>query len=152
MPLEAVQLLCSAHSALGVEAPYVTSKGHLNHPCAKWVRASLDNYKWLLKFGRILFNEYTFRYGKTHKAEATLAWCEANLPNIKSIGLTPHAMAMPEECKSDDVVASYRKYFVDYKWDSKVFVWKKRPMPEWYANGLPKSAKKTLGNKAKKTM
>ena len=45
MPIETAQLLCGAHHVLNPEkydVPY--KKTHINHPCAKWVRTSKENY------------------------------------------------------------------------------------------------------------
>ena len=52
------------------------------------------------------------------------------LPDLPDIGLTSWARAMPDECKTDDVVESYRRY---YMMEKKSFcVWKGRSIPEWY--------------------
>jgi hypothetical protein len=153
MPLEAVQLLCSAHTRLGNDAPYNISKGHLSHPCALWVQESADNYVWLLNFARALFKEYTHRYKKRHKSEDVLDWCAENIPNLPQKGLTPFAQAMPEECKNPDVIRAYRKYFIDYKWNPKSFNFKRADFtPDWYAEGIKTSPQKDLNHKQKKKM
>ena len=71
MPLEAAQMLCTAHHVIGEEKEYDTSyvpykKAHVNHPTTIWVRSSLDNYNWTYKYMMALGEEYTNRYGKNH--------------------------------------------------------------------------------------
>lgn len=47
--------------------PY--KKTHMNHPSAIWIRNSAQNYNWLAAHAKVLCEEYTQRYGKTHKCE-----------------------------------------------------------------------------------
>jgi hypothetical protein len=130
MILEQNQLLTTVHHMSGADpksVPY--RKTHYNHPCSVWVRKSLANYKWLLLATRELCKEYTYRYGKIHKSEAVLRWCEENLPNIPDLGLTPFAQAMPDEYKDPDPVKAYRSYYLGEK--KHLFSWKNRPVPYW---------------------
>jgi hypothetical protein len=56
----------------------------------------------------------------------------AKLPDIglPSKGLTPFALAMPDELKSDDAIASYRDF---YHKDKATFAsWTKRGQPSWW--------------------
>jgi hypothetical protein len=47
-------------------------------------------------------------------------------------GLTPFALAMPDEYKSDDVVDSYRRYYMSPE-KQRIASWnKKRERPDWY--------------------
>jgi hypothetical protein len=93
MILEYIQLLCSAHHICGsmnpeFEPPYKLT--HKNHPCAKWTRESLSNYKWLVEVTKELCKEYTYRYGKVHKSEREgyVKDLENNFPNIQDIGFS----------------------------------------------------------------
>ena len=54
---------------------------HINHPSAIWVRQSLENYLWLANMLIALCEEYTYRYGKTHKVERD-GLCFVLLKNI----------------------------------------------------------------------
>ena len=146
MPTEAVQLLCSAHDNPPMK------KSHINHPCAKWARESMENYLWLLDFTQALFDEYTRRYKRIHGSMKYLEWCRANMPNIPSKGLTPFAQAMPVECKNADAVAAYRRYYIDYKWDEKLFKWSHSDMPSWFEEGLKTSPRLSLKKVDKKRM
>jgi hypothetical protein len=54
-----------------------------------------------------------------------------NVPNIPEKGdITPFALAMPDECKVGDAVASYRVYYMVEK--RGFAVWKNRETPEWF--------------------
>lgn len=129
MGLESCQMLCSAWP-LG-KAPYKHTIAQFKHPAAIWCRRSIENYEWLISHADALFKEYTKRYGKIHKSEKVLDWVkehykELNLPNI---GLTPHALCMPDDVKTNDTVQSYRNFYNKYKTFA---VWKYTKKPEWY--------------------
>ena len=129
MILETAQLLCGVHWLSGNDAPYKLS--HRNHPCSIWTRKSLSNYLWLCELGLELCNEYTYRYGKRHKSQDIIEWCLLNAPKLATKGdLTPFALAMPDECKVGDAVASYRVYYMVEK--RGMAVWKNRETPEWF--------------------
>ena len=130
MILETAQLLCGVHWINESEAPYKLS--HKNHPCSIWVRESLSNYLYLCDLGLELSKEYTYRYGKRHKSQDIIEWCLSNKPIIKDIGFTTPPKAMPDEYKVDDVIESYRNYYVGAKKD--FAKWKNRDIPEWFHN------------------
>lgn len=126
MVLETAQLLCSPHGP-GV-APY--KRTHYNHPCAIWARTSVNNYCWLLQHAYSLCEEYTIRYGKTHKSQQVVDWCAANMNKIvfTSDLFTEPPQCMPEKYKSKSVIGAYRKYYIGEKlsfakWKTKVPVW-----------------------------
>jgi hypothetical protein len=58
-----------------------------------------------------------------------------NIPSddkFEEIGLTPFALAMPQEYKTEDPVESYRNYYMSEE-KQKIASWKKcREKPEWY--------------------
>lgn len=127
--LESVQILCASHHKTGttLNVPYRLT--HKNHPVCKWVAEDLNNYKWLCHLTKGLCKEYTYRYDKIHKCEEVLKWCLLNLPNIPSVKQTSFALAMPDDCKTDDAVKSYRNYYNKYK--RHLFSWKRRGKPFW---------------------
>ena len=134
MVLESAQMLCTAVNVLGGEAPYKTA--HVNHPCSVWARQSLGNFFWLYDHGMALAEEYTHRYGKRHKSEEVIRDCmyqwEAGLP-LYGLTCTPPPLCMPDQYKSDDVVDSYRAFYIGDK--SRFALWNKaRPAPQWWAN------------------
>lgn len=136
MILEYAQLLCGVHhmtEQVTEEVPYKLS--HKNHPCSIWARECLENYIWLCDLGMAVAREYTHRYNKTHKSQAVIEWCYDNLPDLPELGdITPFALAMPDECKTDDPVESYRKYYMMYK--QTIANWKMRDIPNWYKSDL----------------
>ena len=131
MILETSQLLCGVHWVLESkhDAPYKLS--HKNHPCAIWARECMENYIWLCDLGLELCEEYTFRYNKRHKSQDVIEWCLLYTPNLIEKGdITPFVMAMPDECKVDDAVKSYRTYYMVEK--RSIAQWKNRQVPEWF--------------------
>ncbi len=128
MTLESAQMLCTAHQILGNDPPY--RKTHANHPCSKWVRESLENYRWLLRLGEELLTEYTYRYDKIHESTQVIAWCRNFLPQLPEIGVTNRPQAMDEKYKSSDPVYAYRKYYRKEKGD--IAKWTGRDVPDWF--------------------
>lgn len=130
MILETAQLLCTAQHLSGNSAPYKPT--HVNHPCSVWTRQSRENYIWLCVLGLELCKEYTERYKKTHACERVLKDLYKNVPNnLPSGGLTPFALAMPDQYKNfDDPVGSYRNYY-QTKREGKLGTWKQN-RPFWW--------------------
>ena len=125
MILESAQLLCGVHHMVEEntdEVPYRLS--HKNHPCSIWARGNISNYLWLCELGLELCKEYSYRYGKRHKSQDVIEWCLTNPPSLPEEDFTEPPKAMPEEYKVNDVVQSYRNYYIgDKKYFSK---WKKK--------------------------
>jgi len=130
--LETAQLLCGVHHVtnnINDKIPYRLS--HKNHPCSIWVRECLENYLWLCNLGIELSKEYTFRYNKIHKSQEVIYWCLNNLPKLnKNNKITEFNLVMPDDCKTNDVVQSYRLYYNKYK--KHIAFWKNREQPEWF--------------------
>jgi hypothetical protein len=80
--------------------------------------------------------EYTYRYGKIHKVERDGLEEELMYPpnNISAFAnFTEPTPAMPDEVKiAGDSLASYKNYYIKNK--AHLASWKKRNIPEWYAN------------------
>ncbi len=130
MVLETAQLLCSVFDS-GV-APY--KRTHFNHPSAVWARTSHENYAWLVQHGIALCAEYQHRYGKVHASEDVILWCFQNWPveRLPRIGLTPFALAMPDQYKRADPVEAYRAYYQGAK--ASIATWKAiRGRPAWWS-------------------
>lgn len=130
MPLETAQLLCTAllHTKTVDTAPYKMT--HLNHPCSKWVRESTGNFQWLCDLGIELCKEYTYRYGKRHKCQDVIEWAKTQNLQVGKSDITPFALAMPDDFKTNSGVESYRNYYVGAK--SHIANWKLRNKPTWY--------------------
>jgi hypothetical protein len=134
MILETAQLLCTAHRELDGDDnvdPDLYRKTHKNHPSAKWVRESNNNYNWTWCLLDGLCKEYTLRYGKTHLTETKLLNKLQQLPHNIHIGYkTTQPQCMPDEYKGDNTVDAYRKYYIGAK--SNFAKWKNTPRPEWW--------------------
>jgi len=131
MPLESVQMLCSAFES--GDAPY--RRVHYNHPCSIWTRENRSNYEWHLHFARNLFEEYTFRYDRIHASERVLHWCFDNYKHLDlpQGDLTDHPQCMPDVWKGECPIEAYRTYYWAEKRD--IAQWrKKRNAPSWWKN------------------
>lgn len=125
MILESAQIMSTIAHKNGVTAKYKPT--HSNHPCTIWAGKHKGNYEWLCLHALALCEEYTYRYGKVHKSQEvidSLLSLSDKLPQ----GSSEFVQCMPDDCKSSDVVAAYRKYYC-----TKDFaVWSKRNKPSWY--------------------
>lgn len=156
MILETAQLLSTAHRVLdGVLTMVITSVGssakkaryimedpaadsalyaatHVNHPSAKWARASRANYEWLTRLFVALLAEYSHRYGgKTHASQWLLPILSYSPRNIDADAPFEEPWpAMPDEFKvHGDSLASYRGYYLGAK--AHLLKWKNREPPAW---------------------
>lgn len=104
---------------------------HKNHPCTIWAGESLANFLYLISLTEALGEEYTFRYGKQHKALLKLPeiYKMSKHLTFKKFIMTPFAQAMPEQYRNANAVQAYRDY---YKGDKQhLFKWKNREIPNW---------------------
>ena len=109
---------------------------HENHPSAIWVRSSLEHYYWTVNYANALNSEGIYRGYKSHAScdEVNRMPEPTRLPDN---GWTKPALAMPDELKSEDVIASYRKF---YMLDKAPFAsWKVRGKPHWWDDELVKT-------------
>ena len=158
MILESAQLLSTAHRLLdGVQ--YIEEKSlangrkrnvqrwrlpdsrehslysatHINHPCAIWCRQNEQNYAWTWQYLAEHCAEYTHRYGKIHKVEASglLDMLEVLPAKITHLGyMTPPPSAMdPKYIISQFPMENYRNYYKYGK--AHLHKWKNRQPPEW---------------------
>ena len=147
--LEAVQMLCTAKRILDPDAPEEVSSAlyklaHKNHPVTIWCRTSRANFIWALDHADALHAEWKYRYGhpetKIHKSYQVAQILRANIPAdekfpcSESCGVTPFALAMPDQYKDPegDAVKSYRAYYLSPE-KKRIASWKKlRAAPGWY--------------------
>ena len=135
MILESAQLLSTNHVVLdGYTVAYKAT--HINHPSAVWVRESIHNYEWTYQLLVALIDEYTYRYGKTHKTAMHLEALSKAPRNIPNVPATPIRLAMPEAFQSlYSGVTAYRMYYSLCKRvfsDGRKATWTKRPVPDWF--------------------
>lgn len=139
--LEAVQMLSTAKRLVDPDDPIndeLYKISHKNHPVSVWVRASQANYLWVLELVEEMHAEWKWRYShpadKMHKSYLVALKLKEHTPSadkFETIGLTPFALAMPDQYKSDDAIQSYRNYYLSPE-KRAIASWKKRSAPEWY--------------------
>lgn len=122
MILESTQMLSTI---LG--GPYRPT--HANHPCTLWAGRSQANASWLFSLAYHLHNEWQERWGhdRVHKCRPILDGLINELASLPNSNLTPFALAMPDEFKTDDPVESYRAYY-----HSKPFAEWRHGEPDWW--------------------
>ena len=141
--LESVQMLCTAKRIVDPEDAETMSDlyriAHKNHPVTIWCRKSRENFVWVLDLIDELHAEWRFRYGhpdtKFHKSYLVAIELRERIPAedmFEEVGLTPFALAMPDEYKCDDPIEAYRNYYMSPE-KQKIASWnKKRMKPDWY--------------------
>ena len=136
MQIESAQMCCTAHWAVGSEAPY--KKAHFNHPSTIWTRQSIQHYNWLVEHGLEICKEFTLRYGKHHKTQDVLEWLQANKPNLPDNEFVAPPLCMPDQYKKDNAIDAYRNFYVKDKLAVKKLDWKKIPekKPLWVSEYL----------------
>ena len=141
MVTETRQMLDANYHLLGGKPyPGQYKVTHVNHPSTIWARTSYENYMWLLEYFVYISEEYTYRYGRTHKSRLT---AEPILHNklkpsqFEHFHITPITPAMPDDIKKypnpdnmKEAVINYRRLYVHGK--SHLGFWKKRLPPSWY--------------------
>lgn len=135
MILEYAQLMSTAHRVLDGDE-YADDVGlyketHKNHPSAVWARQNSNNYIWLYRLFCNLLEEYTLRYGRTHKTSCLkepLYVLPCNITYGKEMLQPPQCM--PNEYKVDrNSTAAYRNYYIGAK--ASIAKWKYQ-RPEWF--------------------
>lgn len=130
MCLEIAQLLSTAHRLAGSVSDDLYKATHINHPCSKWTRASINNYSWLYEHFIALLDEYTFRYNKVHACSKLLSSLSKTPEKIPQIGFTLPRTAMDATfIISNDPIINYRNYYQYGK--SHIHKWTKRDVPCW---------------------
>lgn len=152
MILEGVQILNGALYELGLDGEAFYGYTHKNHPCTLWASESWHNFAWLCRHINWLDKEHRIRENNDDhhlSYKKTISnWFDnineiprSNAEVIKNLdfavnghsGMTDHVLAMPDDCKQDDPVKAYRKYYREYKKPKDWFSYKKspRPKPSW---------------------
>ena len=140
--VETVQMLVSALNRHDINHDVKTKNGdkhrggYSNHPCTRWAGDTITNARWLLLHGLSIALEYSRRYGKQHACYSQLRAVEEVIDQLPAGPLTAPALAMPDQCKTNNTFESYRNAIrlkVAEKPNS--FVWVKDPSrkPAWLA-------------------
>ena len=148
MIVESVQMLANCYTPDHLTFAPPSQNGetrkysYYNHPCSVWARESYGNFDWLLNHADSIISERYHRFEKGHFCEDIIKWFQNNNPsNVKQFNpITPFALAMPDDYKSDDAVESYRKYYISDKQTDKNGRWMmyytNRDVPDWMPNEL----------------
>jgi hypothetical protein len=130
MIVESAQMLSTAHHISGTSdiiKEMVYKPAYANHPCTVWARESSSNYFWLVDLFNALLKEYNRRYKKEHSCLVLSFLFQTKPSNIPDGPLTPFAQAMPDECKDQDAVVAYQRYYNKEK--RHLFKWTSRDIP-----------------------
>ena len=128
MILETAQLMSTTNRYFGMDEGYKST--HVNHPCAKWLRESMENYLWLGDLAFELNEEYKYRFNhrKNHKSYDVI--CDLGFPELPDVPMTKRPQCMPDEYKKLDPVEAYRLYYIKEK--ASFCTWKNRLTPDWF--------------------
>lgn len=120
MILETAQLLSTAHRVIAGDAaeqrfaPLKLYRAtHVNHPAARWVRATYGNYRWAQTLGFELCLEYMRRYGREHATTQLMIRLAHPPLGIPVEPREPFAQCVPEPLRRapEDAVEAYRGYY-----------------------------------------
>lgn len=129
--------------------PFIYKPTHRKHPCVLWAGDNSTRFNWLKQLGMALCEEYTYRYGKTHKSESIIkqVFYPAHDACFVDPPLEPFALAMPDIYKTKDAVESYRNYYLGAK--QRMLIYTRRRPPIWIPDGVArwKEDNETRGTK-----
>lgn len=128
MITEHVQLLSASSRLIGFEQGYKLS--HAKHPCTLWLLHSKENWLLLYALTTKLHKEYQYRYGNNKIHGAYKMALTLQVPPLPSKGLSLPPLCMPEYCKTNKLIDSYRNYYIKEK--RHIAHWTKRPKPDWW--------------------
>ena len=156
MILETAQLLSTAHRINLESKPELINENlykstHVNHPCNKWARASVGNYKWLYNYFWCLGDEFYYRKFKIYDIENDEWVAVGEAKQHSAITKLKHPLwfvpinwmmdddfydppqCMPDEYKQDNTVDAYRAYYISKQYTMKrPMKWTKREKPDWF--------------------
>jgi len=118
--------------------------GNYNHPLAKWVRESKQNFDWTIKHLQGLIAEKEYRFGpKKHFTESFVLWAKDHPADLPDKGETeyPQCFKTFAECiVLGDPVKGYQNYYNTAKREFqfgksvKKATWTKRSIPYFWKN------------------
>lgn len=142
MSLEYVQMLCNVHHVYASAVPKSSlyKPTHTSHPCSKWVLECSENYNLLYRLWCLTCDEYTKRYGRVHKCDATfrsllsappyglLSAGKPTLPPVVGNGTW-------NPTNWEHLVYGYRAYYKSKALDVEM-TWRGGRAPAWYSEEL----------------
>jgi len=154
MPTEEAQMLSHVlHHYLGEEGETMkeftaelglvnSPPAHAKHPCTEWAAETRANYLFSVDMLRAMSEEYTHRYGKTHKCSLLLPFFLDCAKYIPYGHLSKHPQCFGEgndHLKTSEIwpVQAYRNY---YRWKYQTTEWcgkyKLREVPRWLKESM----------------
>lgn len=135
MIVETAQLLSTAwHASIGPRPIGRLYKiTHPYHPCSLWVRESKANYQWTYAHGTALLAEYTLRYSRVH-ASTDVYETLHSIPRLSDAPFSEPPFCGAEDCRTFDVVESYRRYYCRHK--AHFARWTNRVAPSWWSSSF----------------
>lgn len=144
--LESGQLLSTAVriNNPNLKNDLIYKPAYVKHPCTIAVFSSRKIFRYVVNLGINLNLErkYRYNYDFDHKTINTILECEKYINTIPDEDY-PWPLAMPDECRCDDPVLSYRNYYIKHKRMNKNGSWMMyytpREIPEWMPDNLRKA-------------
>ena len=151
MTPETAQLLANGFSleqlmfAPKTQTGNVRKYSYIHHPVSKWVLQSKENFKWALKHGTALCEEFYYRFEKEHFCSTFIKWANIHNPlNVAEGPFTEHPQCFvkdyPELIVPNNPVKGYRNYYRvakrQFLFKGKIVKasWTKRTIPDWFNN------------------
>lgn len=133
--LESAQLLSTAHRI--IDGGFISKDmdeniykvSHQFHPSFIWVKSSRANYMYLFRLFEELLKEYTYRYSAQHSSKKLLEYLKYPPMGMLEEEFTKFTQVVPEDCRSDNPVDAYRKYYKEYK--QHLLEYRIREYPKW---------------------
>lgn len=160
IPIEIAMMLCFIHHEENTKAPYKKSKAVKSVEPFKWIKESIENYRYSVNLALALIEEYFYRYDKKeHKTYVVLKWLKENEPNLPLVKKTKFRMTHHKEMYhllDTDEVTKSRIMYVELKCSNDS--WKKRDKPKWFdpllnkINNKKKKYKKKINKLVNKTL
>ena len=117
MILETAQMLSTAYRKKFNDGEELYKTAFPKHPMTIWVGDSGDNFFWTIQLLDQLLYQYTLRYKKVHTTIriSNLFHKKYKLWHGWKTPMTDPPLCMPDDCKRDCYIFSYRKYYKEYK-------------------------------------
>lgn len=130
MTLETAQILSTIIHRAYPDTVGFYKPTHKSHPSVKWAGDTIDNFRWLVRHGLALADEYTFRFGKVHKSREVILKAAHLIEAPAHLQITQPPQCMPDQYKvPGNSIAAYRAYYLAEKIQQSR--WTKRPAPAW---------------------
>lgn len=134
MVLETAQLLSTAARERGHDDEMLYRSTHKHHPCTKAAIENSAYFSWLVQHGLALADEYTHRYGKTHKSTAVLEHVASRFGTEQTVP-EDVPQAMPDEFKlpgnPTQAYQNYLRWKYNTLWKPGNARWTNRQQPAW---------------------